>query len=121
MNIVIVEDDPALRDAIEPLFFESGHEATLYQSGYDLFFNGFDFPDMFVIDWRLRGMSGMEICRRLTSDPLTKYIPVYIMTAADHAEEEARAAGAVGVLRKPLRKGALSELLKKIKDNPIET
>jgi len=49
-------------------------------------------------------MSGMELCRRLKNDPITGYIPVYIMTAAEYAEPEAKEAGAEGVISKSFSK-----------------
>jgi len=68
----------------------------------------------------LRGMGGMDLCRRLKSDPITQYIPVYIMTAANYADTEAKEAGAEGVILKPFRKKELLDLLQKFASDTDE-
>ena len=113
MKLIIVEDDRILREALSLMLAESGHEVSFFQSATDLLYSGFELPNLFVIDWRLRGMSGMDLCRRLKNDPITGYIPVYIMTAANHAETEAEEAGAEGVISKPFRKNDLLQILDK--------
>lgn len=53
--------------------------------------------DLILLDQRLPGMDGLEVCRRLKSDPRLKKIPVIFFTAfpSDHEEDEARRLGAV--------------------------
>jgi two-component system, OmpR family, alkaline phosphatase synthesis response regulator PhoP len=38
-------------------------------------------PDLIVLDWMLPAVDGLEVCRRLKSDPKTRDIPVVMLTA----------------------------------------
>jgi CheY-like chemotaxis protein len=60
-------------------------------------------PDVILLDWVMPGLDGIEVCRRLKSDPATAAIPVYLLTGRTLPEEEqaALAAGAVGLISKP--------------------
>ncbi|HOW58433.1 MAG TPA: response regulator [Candidatus Omnitrophota bacterium] len=60
-------------------------------------------PDLILLDVIMPGMNGLEVCRKLRSDPLTKKIPVITTTAAgiDDLEHECLAAGADACVRKP--------------------
>ena len=60
-------------------------------------------PSVIVTETRLPGMSGLELCRVLRSDALTRAIPIIVVTA-DGLETNVRlaeAAGADAVLVKP--------------------
>jgi len=48
-------------------------------------------PDLIVLDLMLPGMSGLEVCRVLKSDPATRRIPIVMLTAK--AEEIDRIVG----------------------------
>ena len=46
-------------------------------------------PELILLDWRLPGISGTEVYRRLKADPNLKHIPVIFLTASrEHAELE---------------------------------
>jgi CheY-like chemotaxis protein len=67
-------------------------------------------PDLMLLDVNLPGLDGWEVLRALQADPATAGIKVVIVSANGDADEaSARAAGAVGLLRKPFRMQALRE------------
>ena len=43
-------------------------------------------PDAFVVDYRMPGMDGFEVTRRIKSDPALQTIPVLLLTGADSAQ-----------------------------------
>jgi serine phosphatase RsbU (regulator of sigma subunit) len=53
-------------------------------------------PDAFVVDYRMPGMDGFEVSRRIKADPLLHTIPVLMLTGADAAQNvvEGLSAGA---------------------------
>ena len=60
-------------------------------------------PDLILLDIRMPGMDGYEVCRRLKSDPKTRAIPVIFVTTMT-AEEDVRKglqSGAVDYITKP--------------------
>lgn len=113
MKIVIVEDDRGIREALTLLFADAAYEVSIYSSARDLLFNGFELPDVFLIDWLLPDINGLELCKRLKADPISRHIPVAIMTAAQHSylSSEAMEAGADALVNKPFKKSELLALL----------
>jgi len=43
-------------------------------------------PDAFIVDYRMPGMDGFEVTRRVKSDPLLHTIPVLMLTGADSSQ-----------------------------------
>jgi two-component system, chemotaxis family, chemotaxis protein CheY len=60
-------------------------------------------PDLVITDNAMPGMSGIELVAELRRRPELASVPLVILSASTEAsrEEEARAAGATGFLRKP--------------------
>jgi putative two-component system response regulator len=60
-------------------------------------------PDLILLDIRMPGMDGFEVCEKLKSDPKTSDIPVIFVTtmAAEEDERKGRALGAVDYITKP--------------------
>lgn len=66
-------------------------------------------PDIVLIDIRMPGMNGYELCGRLKQDPATRNIPVIFVTGMDEEREEARGLelGAIDYITKPLSRPIL--------------
>jgi PAS domain S-box-containing protein len=62
-------------------------------------------PDVILLDLKMPGMSGIDMCKRLKADEKTSYIPVILITAADTTTElrvEGLEAGAEDFITKPI-------------------
>jgi two-component system, cell cycle response regulator len=61
-------------------------------------------PDIVLLDVMMPGMDGFEVCRRLKDDPLTRHIPVVLVTALDGRADRIAGleAGADEFLNKPI-------------------
>ena len=103
MKILLVDDEPALRELLRATFEGadvSVDEASSGQEAEERIRRRR--PDVIVLDLRMPGMDGTELCKRLQADPKTKSIPIVLLTGA--APEEARRAqraGAAALVRKP--------------------
>jgi len=51
-------------------------------------------PDAIIVDYRMPGMDGFEVTRRIKSDPQLQTIPVLMLTGADSAEHVVQGLGA---------------------------
>ena len=90
--ILIVEDEPSIREmvrfALERAEFrvaEAGDAQAARVKIADAH------PDLILMDWMLPGVSGVELARELKGAPLTKDIPIIMVTA--RVEEEDRVRG----------------------------
>lgn len=101
--LVVVDDDPDLRDLIRMQLTKIGYEvATAADGPTALALISRRTPDAVVLDVSMPGMSGVEICRQLRCmDNST--LPIVMLTARNHiqTETDARMAGADAYLAKP--------------------
>ena len=64
-SILVIDDDDSLRDTISVLFEQEGYQvlaAADGKAGFELAVS--QRPDLLIVDLRLPGMSGAEICRQ---------------------------------------------------------
>jgi FixJ family two-component response regulator len=98
--IVLVDDDPGIRDASARMLRLCGYDPLVYPSAEAfLAAGGAVRPACLVLDIHLPGLSGFELYARIAR--LGKPPPVIFMTAYDGAESRAAAAAAAGYLAKP--------------------
>ena len=62
-------------------------------------------PDLILLDVRMAGMDGYEVCQRLKADERTRDIPVLFLSALESVEDKVRAfeAGGVDYITKPFQ------------------
>ena len=61
-------------------------------------------PDIVLLDVMMPGIDGIEVCRRIKSNPQTQHVPVVMVTALDQPEDRVKGleAGADDFLTKPV-------------------
>jgi len=103
LRILLVDDEPALRELLRVTFEGASIEVVEAGSGEEaLALLGGDLPDAVVLDLRMPGIDGAELCRRLRRDEETRDLPIVVLSGGDEAElERARKAGANDVIAKP--------------------
>ncbi len=102
--ISIVDDDAAVRQATEALVRSLGHSAATFSSAEEfLSSDRLRETECLITDVQMPGMTGIELQRRLRA--AGRPCPVIVVTGSPDVALRARAlaAGAVGVLDKPLR------------------
>jgi phosphate regulon transcriptional regulator PhoB len=81
-KIVIIEDESDILEVISYNLKREGYEVLESQDGEDgLLQIERHAPDLVVLDLMLPTIDGIEICRKLKTDPVTRAIPVIIVTA----------------------------------------
>ncbi|MEH3078076.1 MAG: response regulator transcription factor [Quadrisphaera sp.] len=83
-RVVVVEDEPAIADAVAARLRADGHEVSLAADGPA----GVELcrlvrPDLVVLDLMLPGFDGYEVCRRIQSEPGGLHAAVLMLTARD--------------------------------------
>lgn len=81
MQILIVEDDEALAEALSAMMVQAGHVAQRVRTGTDALARiERDRPELVLLDLNLPDLDGHEVCRRVR---LTNDVPVIMLTARD--------------------------------------
>lgn len=114
-RVLLVEDAPFLRFAFGRLLRMHGFEVMEANDGLEALNCVADFhPQLVLTDLMMPVMDGVELIRRLHSDPESADIPVVAITAdaTEQTEREAREAGAVDFVTKPIDLPALLERLR---------
>lgn len=104
MNILIVDDDPDIRELVAFKLRQMGYGVRIENDGdAGLAAAVDDCPDLILLDVMMPKVSGIELCRRLRADARTATIPVILITAkAQEADvEKGFEAGANDYIVKP--------------------
>jgi len=115
LRVLLVEDAPFLRYAFGRLLRMYGFDVREATDGREALDAVPDFkPHLVLTDLMMPVMDGVELIRRLQADPATKQVPVVAITAdaTEQAEKQAREAGAVDVITKPIDLPALLDRLR---------
>jgi CheY-like chemotaxis protein len=64
-------------------------------------------PHLLILDVRMPGLDGFQVCRKVKADPVTKDVRILAITASLELREEIVAAGADAFLGKPFDLAAL--------------
>lgn len=91
-RILIVEDEECLLEVLRYNFEKAGYivEAIANGDRADARLKE-AVPDLVLLDWVLPGLSGIELCRRLRRSPVSKTLPVIMLTA--RSEEADKVSG----------------------------
>jgi two-component system response regulator MprA len=113
MHVLLVEDDPSVRGAVERALRGAGHKVELATTGDKALSAATAIPyDAIVLDRGLPGLDGLEVCRQLRASGNS--VPILMLTARAAVSErvEGLDAGADDYVVKPF---ALDELLARIR------
>ncbi len=102
---ILVIDDEAINVRVVGEILGSDYEVIFALSGPEGIRRARDIdPDLVLLDVKMPGMDGYEVCARLQSDPRTAALSVVFVTALDSTAQEIQGleAGAVDYLTKPL-------------------
>jgi two-component system, LuxR family, response regulator FixJ len=110
--VIIVDDDPAVRNSLKFSLEIEGFAVRLYESGSELLSER-DIPDCscLVVDQRMPGMAGLDLIAELRKQRI--WAPAILITSHLTVEVTRRAAGAkVAIVEKPLLSNALVERIR---------
>ena len=69
-TILIVDDDPTVRETLQALLFKEGYSLAFATDGSHALEHLSEIdPDVILLDVMMPGLSGFEVCRHLKTDP----------------------------------------------------
>ncbi len=90
-RLLIVEDDPALRELLGWNFEREGFDVASTPDGEEALILAQETPpDVVILDWMIEGVSGIEVCRRLRRLQETANVPIIMLTARGEEADRIR-------------------------------
>jgi len=119
-NVLIVEDDPDVRDMLSTLLSLEGFHAVAAEDGLEglhllraVRHRSPEIPCLVLLDLKMPRLSGHEFRRAQLGDPIVASVPVAVMSGAVDLEQRAQALGAVATVPKPIDTDALLVVVRK--------
>lgn len=112
--VMVVDDDPEIRDVLDMVLRVEGFEPLSACDGNDALAQLRDGaePRVILMDLMMPGMNGPELIAALRADPTMVRIPVVILSGDATAFDTARALGANGCLMKPVELDQITSVLR---------
>ena len=102
-RILVADDEPSTAEMLALILGFTGYEVTrAYDGAQALKLAKEVRPDVLLLDVRMPKLYGIEVTRRLKSDPDFASKKVVLFSSADEDEVNWREAGADAFLRKPI-------------------
>lgn len=81
-KVLVIEDEPDILEVMQYNLEREGHKVIACRNGEQgLSRIRTDNPDLVILDLMLPGMDGTEVCRQVKTDPVTRAIPIIMVTA----------------------------------------
>lgn len=102
---LVVDDDPQIQRLLCDFLGQYGVQTAIASDGFEAGFQVAIFhPDLVLLDLKMPGIDGLEVCRRIKADPATRATRVVFLSGYLTAErrEAMRIAGAELCIEKPV-------------------
>lgn len=116
MRILIAEDDPAFRRLLEGTLVRWGYDVMVCLDGNEAcqILQSENAPQLAILDWKMPGMEGIEICRKIRKDENDGYTYIILLTSQQRDEDlvTGMEAGADDYVIKPFKHNELKVRLR---------
>src|SRR3977135_1987646 len=113
-NVLIVDDDPALREGLSEALTDLGHAPQTASTGREGLAALSEKVDAVLLDLNMPGMDGIEVLRRIRSQESPPAVVVLTAFASAENTIEAMRLGAFDHLTKPIGRDELKSLLARL-------
>ncbi|MDB5006584.1 MAG: hypothetical protein JWQ84_2305 [Mucilaginibacter sp.] len=111
-RILVLDDNPDILDIVhETLTYEQFEVKSTSKSESVIPLVEEFIPNLIILDYRVAGLNGGELCKQIKSTPRFKNIPVIIFSAYINHNDELFAYGCDAIINKPFN---LTELVEKV-------
>lgn len=122
MRILVVDDEIDIVRMVVKVLGGRGHQVEAGRDGVDAVMRVRRAPpDLVLVDAGLPGVDGVEVCRRIKSDPATRAVPVVLLTTGEITLADASnpdGLGADGWLIKPFVREVLVSCVERLLPDP---
>lgn len=119
-NVLIVEDDPDIREMLKQLLASAGYHTVAAADGLEALHllravrhRAPEAPCLVLLDLKMPRLGGNEFRRAQLGDPTVANVPIAVMSGAVDLEQRAASMGAVATLSKPIDVDVLIEVVKR--------
>jgi DNA-binding response OmpR family regulator len=122
-RILAADDDPIVQQFVSSMLLENGYEVFTASDGRQALEMAREMrPDLIILDLIMPYRDGYEVLRLLQEDPVTRSIPVMILSAKNREEDIIRGleAGAEDFMIKPFNALELVARVRKILARTLE-
>jgi two-component system cell cycle sensor histidine kinase/response regulator CckA len=116
-TILIVDDEPPVREIIAGMLMDHGYYLAIAGSGSEAIARAVELtPDLILLDVMMPDIDGFEVCRRLRADPLLAEVPIVMITALNDRDSRLKGieAGADDFISKPFSQAELQARVRTI-------
>jgi pilus assembly protein CpaF len=104
VKVLVVDDMRMTADVLAELLTTEGYRVSIAESGHEALDKiASEKPSIVLLDVKMPGMDGFQVCERIKSDPETAFLPVLLVTGLSDIEHRVKgaAAGADDFITKP--------------------
>jgi DNA-binding response OmpR family regulator len=102
-KILVVDDEMQLRDLLGEFLEREGYEVFLASAGEEAIeLAEREIPHAILLDVKMPGIDGIEVCKRLKAEPKTQFVPVIMITGYADNKMVAIESGADDFVNKPV-------------------
>lgn len=115
-KILIIDDDETVHLVYRAYLSKAGHSVESAHDGDEgLSMAALDRPDLVLVDINMPRLSGFEVLKKLKELPVSRDIPVLVITSLkqEHHVKRAASLGAAGFITKPTRMPELNAIVEK--------
>lgn len=103
-TVLVVDDDPDIRDALVDAIEDEGHKTASAIDGADAlaYLRSNPPPALILLDWNMTPMNAPEFMKHFATLDDASQVPVVLITADARVEDKARTTGIARWVRKPV-------------------
>jgi DNA-binding response OmpR family regulator len=101
-KILVVDDEQEIRNLLDHFLKDQGYEVVLASDGNQaLKLAAEENPQVIILDIKMPGLDGLEVCKLLKDKEQTRLIPIIVITGFEDNKIEALNRGADDFVNKP--------------------
>ena len=109
VRVLVADDNELMRTLIAAMLSRRGYDVVTVEDGPGVIEAAHEKVDVVILDLTMPRLNGLDVCRRLRSEPATAALPIIVLTGRTEPGDvrDALRAGASDFLTKPFEEDEL--------------